>query len=303
MGLFSFGGSKSRSSSFSSSFDNLDAYGVDFGFNTSRSESASRGASSSLDRSRTSTDQNIAFEDVFARMFGRATNAADRAVDASGGVSDAAGLLFNSGTGVIDRLSGGGAGAEFLEGRLSGTDVADAQIGRLSTELERFLTEDANRAITSGGVAAGTFGGTRGEVREGIALRGATEALALGTTDILKNEQAARDSAAGVLLGSETDRGATALAGLPGLAGLAELGANAELSPLMALSGIIGPQTALTTSRGTSFGTSQSEQLSQALSEALGLNIGINQTTGRAGSTSESESTAKSKRIGFGFGE
>ena len=292
MGLFNFGGSKSASDSrsFSSSFDNLDSVGLDFGFNTSRSESA--GGGSSFSRS----GQEVAFADVFQELFGAAGGAAGRAAGGAGGVTSAANLLFNTGGDFLENLAGGGVGAEFLEGRLAGgSELADQQVGQLGSDLSRFLAEDVNPAITSGGVAAGTFGGTRGEVQRGVASRGASEAFVRGSTDIRQREQQSRDAIAGQLLGSETDRAATGLGALPNLFGLAEGGNLAELSPFLALSQILGPQLALTESEGGS------EQFSQALAEALGLNVGFNQTTGRAGSTSESTSRSRGTSFNLGF--
>jgi hypothetical protein len=298
MGLFSFGGSKSQSSSrsLSSSFDNLDSFG--FGFDTSTSASRSGGQSSSFDRSGSQSGQRVAFEDVFADLFGNAAGAA-AGID-TGNISGAANLLFNAGGGIIDDLQGGGIGAAALEERLANRDgLADQQIDQLGSDLQRFLSEDVSGAITSSGVQANTLGGSRGEVQAGIAERGAIEAFSRGSTDIRLADQASRDAIAGQLMASEAERGSTSLAALPQLFGLADAGAMAELSPLMALSQILGPQLALTESQSFGLGGSESSQFSEALAEALGLSL--DRTTGRAGSQSSSSSSSSSRSLSLGL--
>jgi hypothetical protein len=279
MGLFGIGGStsKSRSSSEASSFDNLDA----FGFNFARDVSSSRGGSSS--------SQSIAFQDVFSKLFGGASGAA-AGVDTSS-ISNAANLLFGKGGGFLEELGGGGAGARFLEDRLAGGDeLANEEIGLLESDIGRFLSETANPAITAGGVSAGTFGGSRGEVQRGIATRGATEAFARGATDIRARHRGETDRLATALAGDETARNATGLGALPGLFGLAEGGALADLSPFAALSQILGGPTVL------------SESESSQLAEALATQFGLDRTTGRAASRSTSSSSSSAKSFNLGFG-
>lgn len=289
---FGIGGSRSRSrsSSSSSSFDNLDASGFDIGFDTSTS--SSRGGGSSFDRSGSESSQRIAFEDVFANLFSQSFGAAG-GID-TGRISGAASLLFGAGGNLIQQLQDGGAGADYLETRLANRDgLAEAQVSQLGDDLARFLSEDVNPAITSGGVQARTMGGSRGEVQRGIAERGASEAFVRGATDIRLADQASRDAIAGNLMASESDRLATSLGSLPQLFGLAEAGTMSALSPFLALSQILGPQTALTES--SSFGEGGSEQFSEALAQALGFNFGANRTRGRAGSRSQSSSSSSSR--------
>jgi len=282
MGLFDFGGSKTRSQSTSrsSSFDNLDSSAFNFGVDASSSVAGSQGRTSS----------RVAFEDVFAQLFGGASGAAG-AIN-TGALTETANMLFSGGSSFLAGLQDGGAGANFLEDRLASRDgLADEQIGLLGDDISRFLAEDVNPAITSGGVAAGTLGGSRGEVQRGIASRGATEAFARGATDIRANEQAARDLIAQMLAGDETNRFTQGIGALPGLFGLAESGQFAGLSPFAALSQILGGPTVLT----------DSESSSSSLAESLGLNVGGSQSTGRAGSQSSSDSTSKTDSFSFGF--
>lgn len=269
---FGFGGSSSRSNSASasssnanaSSFDNLDSFG--FGGSDSRSR--------------------IAFEDVFANLFGGASDAA-RAVDTSG-LTSRANLLFSSGQSFLDDIGGGGVGREFLEGELANSDgLVGERIGQLGGDLGEFLNETILPAIKSSGVQAGTLGGGRGEVSKGIAAEGLIEEFARGSTAIRGAE---RDRLTGIASGLSADnlaRNSVGLDALPGLFGLAEGGAMAGLSPFAALASILGNQTVLQDSTARDFSSS----------------------TGRAGSesTSTSRSTSSSSSRGnsfnFGFGD
>lgn len=280
MGLFSIGGGKSStdSRSVSSSFDNLDSFGFNVGGNESVSSSGGRS---------TSTDQ-VAFEDIFARLFGGAEGAAG-GIDTSS-VTQAANSLFSSGGGFLASLSEGGAGSQALEDRLASRDgLADEQIELLGGDIEKFLSESILPGITSKGVAAGTLGGSRGEVSRGIAAEGALESFRRGATDIRVQDQAARDEIAGSLAQNEIGRAGSGLAALPGLFGLAEGGALADLSPFAMLSQILGGPTVL----------SSSEAENSALAESFGFDLGLDSTTGRAGSESESTTTSRSKNFNF----
>lgn len=275
---FGIGGSTSKQSSqsSSSSFDNLDQQGLNIG----GSQSSSIGQSSS--------SSSIAFEDVFAKLFGGASGAA-AGINTSA-ITDAANLLFGGGTNFLDQLAGGGAGAKFLEDRLAGSDqlVAD-QIGLLEEDIGRFLSETVNPAITGSGVQAGTLGGGRGEVQRGIASRGAAEAFAKGATDIRLGERARTDAIAQALASDETGRAGVGLNSLGDLLNLVTGGSLAGLEPFAALSQILGPATVLT--------DSQSSQSSQGTS----FDFGFDQTTGRAGSQSSSSSSGSSKSFDFGL--
>ncbi len=259
MGLFGIGGSSSRSqqSSSSSSFDFLDA--------------ASVGGSESA--------QRIAFQDVFANLFGNASQAAG-AVD-TGGLTRNANLLFGAGGGFLEQLSGGGAGSEFLEQQLAGSgDLVDQQIGQLGGDLSKFLGEEILPQIKASGVSAGTLGGGRGEVSKGIASEGLLREFARGATDIRGREQQRLTGIAQGLSQDQIARTTAGLGALPGLFGLAESGAMAGLSPFAALSGILGGPTTLQDS--SSFDASTQ--------------------TGRAGSQSRSQGSSRSNSFNFGFG-
>lgn len=338
MGLFDFGGSKqsssSQSTSRSSSFDNLDRLAFNLGLN--RSQSSSFGQSSSAassfgvsgsdarsrarsgGSSRSLSSQDVFGADTFRSLFGQAEGAA-AGVD-PGQISDAASLLFSSGTGFLESLGQGGEGASFLRDRINDPGIGDARVDQLRADVTEFLEEGAFRAAKSSGVAAGTFGGDRTRVQLNEALEQGADAIARGSVDIRSAEQDARDRAAGLLAQDETARSVAGLGGASDLIGLAETGALASFAPLGAFSSVIGPATALTQagSVGSQFGASDSisssfgrqgsqsvsQSLQRALSDAFGFDFGFDETTGRAGSSSFSQSTSESKgkSASFGFG-
>lgn len=286
MGLLGFGGSKSKSSSssVSSSFDNLDSFGFNFGQTGSDSLSTSRSGSTSRSR--------IAFEDIFQNLFSGASATA-AGID-TGALSGAANLLFSSGGGFLDNLRGGGAGADYLENELSrSSSLVDEQIGALSGDLGKFLNETILPGIKSSGVQAGTLGGGRGEVAKGIASEGLISEFAKGSTNIRLAERARLSGIANDLAANELARSTSGLSALPGLFDLASGGTMASLSPLLALSQILGGPTVLSDSDSSSF--------SDSLASSFGLDFGLDSTTGRAGSSSRSSSSSSSKSFNLGF--
>ena len=279
--IFNIGGSKasssSQSESSSSSFDNMDASSFDFGMNSSRSG----GSSSSSSR--------IAFEDIFAQMFGGAAGAA-AGID-TGVTSSAANMLFSSGLGFIDELGGGGAGRDFLAGQMNDSgEIVDSQIDQLGTDIGKFLSDKVNPAIKSSGIQAGSLGGSRGEVQRGMAADSALQEFVRGSTGIRASERDRMTGIASGIMGSDAARNQSALSMLPSLFGLAESGAMASLSPFAMLSQILGPQTVLTDSE------------SSQLAESLGINMGGSSTVGRAASESSSTSSSESSSMSFSGG-
>ncbi len=143
MGLFSVGGSRSKSQSTgsSSSIDAARSGSISGGQSVGGSESA----------------QSIAFEDVFARLFGGAEGAAG-GLDPSM-LSGAANQLFSGGMGFLEQLSGG-ADTEFLQSRLSGeSPILGEQIDALGEDIGQFFNEQILPGISSEAIAGGGLGG------------------------------------------------------------------------------------------------------------------------------------------------
>lgn len=278
MALFSFGGSKQRSQS--SSLD------LGYGYQGSTSESGSFGESSSVSGGRSS--QRIAFEDIFADLFGNASSAAGRVAQMAPGLTDQANMLFSGGLGFLDALGGG---SEFLEQRVSGeSPVLDEQIAALGSDLGEFFREELNPAIRSRGVATGTLGGGR----QGVAQAEAAEAVARefqrGAVGLRTADVAARDAAAKALLQSRIQGAGIGLSAIPGLFGVARGGFGAELAPFSALAQILGGPTVLTESE--QFGRASSSDIAGAFSQAFGEDFQYG----------KSQSSSSGRSFSFGFG-
>jgi len=269
MGLFSFGGSKTQSQTS----------GAASAFDVSRSGSVSSGVSAGGSESA----QRVAFEDIFARLFGGAEGAAS-GLDPSM-LSQTANQLFSGGTEFLDALSGG-ADTDFLQARLSGeSPVLGEQIDALGEDVGRFFNEQILPGITSEAIAGGGLGGGRQGVAEGLAAQGAGREFQRGATALRGADIAQRDQAA-ALLGQNRIAGAEAgLSQLGGLAGLAEFGFGAELAPFERLAAILGGPTVL----GDSTSFSSAEDFARAFSESFGA------------SQSKTRSTSTSKAISIGF--
>lgn len=256
-----------------------------FGIGGSSSRSSSSSSSfDNLDSSSFSvgergSEQNIAFEELFSNLFGGASAAASGIQ--TGGLATAANQLFGAGGGFLSSLESGGAGGDFLRNRLSDSDaLADEQVDILGEDINQFLTESVLPGINQTGISAGTFGGTRGEVARGTAGAGAVREFRRGATDIRSRERAQTDSIASQLLTSNTEQARTGIGGLSDVLGLAESSAFADLSPFAALAQILGDPT--------------------VLGDSFGFDVAGSESTGRAGS--ESESSSRSRSFNFAPG-
>lgn len=269
MGLFNFGGSRSssRSSGRSSSLD------------FSRSDSRSGGFS----ESGSGASQRVAFEDVFARLFGGAEGAAT-GLDPSI-VTDTANQLFNTGTDFLNGL-GGDAGSDYLDRRLSGAESnVDEQIALLGEDIGRFFSEEINPAISSEAIAAGGFGGGRQGVAQGIAAARAGEEFRRGAAAIRAGDVAARDRIAEGVSRTDLERRGLGLSAMPSLLGLRETAFSAGLQPYERLASILGAPTVL----GESSSFSTAADFARAWSESFGR------------SESRTDSRSSGGSISFGF--
>jgi len=258
---FGFGGSTSTSQSQSESFEQ------------SQSRSGSGGASQST------SEQSIAFEDVFARLFGSAEGAA-AGLDPSM-LTEAANQLFSSGSGFMANI-GGDRGTAYLENRLSSDNpVLQEQIDLLGEDLGRFFEEELNPAITSQAVGGGQLGGGRQGVAQGRAISEVSDRFTRGATALRAGDISARDAAAGTLAGNAISGAQVGLGGIPALAGAADLGFSAALAPSERLAAILGGPTVLGSSQSSaadwaaawsnSFGRSSASSTSEGRSFSLGF--------------------------------
>src|SRR5690606_40238793 len=208
MAIFSFGGSKSRSSSQSISEAG--------GYSTGRSVS---GLTSSSDALYTgggiSRSTQSVYADEFLRMlYGGATGATMRAAALAPQFAESARALFTGGIQFLDQLRGG-AGAEYLQSRLDGDGLAEERIALLSEDVGRFLRTEALPSIQSRAISAYGLGGARQGLAEGRAIEGVTREFQRGATEIRMQEQAARDAIASQLMAGEQSAAAAGLSALP----------------------------------------------------------------------------------------
>lgn len=271
--MFGIGGSSSKSSSEASSY----------GYTGSRSDSLSTQQGSS--RSGSSSSQDIAFKDLFARLYGGAASAAG---GISGeGVKSAGDMLFSGGLGFLEALQGGDA-ALYLRDRVNGSSgVLDEQIGALKEDLGSFFRDELNPAITSQAVGGGQLGGGRQGVSQGIAVGKVSQEFQRGATALRSADQAQRDTAARDLFSLSNQGAAAGLSAIPGLLDTKSRAEMASLAPYQALAGILGGPTVL--GESSSFGESSSEAVARSISESFGEDF----------SQSKSKGKSKSGSIGF----
>ena len=259
--MFGFGGSVSSSSSQSTSFDQSESGSVSGGFGVAGS------------------NQNIAFEDVFARLFGGAEGAA-AGLDPSM-LTEAANTLFSGGFDVMSGL-GADAGSQYMQDRLaSDNPVLEDQIGLLGEDLGKFFNDELLPGITSEAVGGGQLGGGRQGVAQGRAVDAVGEQFTRGATALRAGDIAARDATAGALAGNHLAGIGTYLQGIPGLAGVADMGFAAGMQPYERLAAILGGPTALTSSFSSSgdfaraYSSSYGESQATSESSSAALSMGF----------------------------
>lgn len=258
---FGIGGSTSKSSSSSSSFDSSSSISGSEGFGKSSSE------------------QSIAFEDIFARLFGGAEGVAG-GLDPSM-LTDAANQLFNSGSAFLQGI-GNDQGTQFLQDRLSGENqVLEDQINLLGQDLSNFFNEELLPGITSKAVDGGQLGGGRQGVAQGKAISEVGKQFTRGSVALRSADITARDNAAATLSGNSISGASVGLGGLGPLEGVADLGFSAGIAPYERLAAILGGPTVLSSS------SSSSADWARALSQSYGE------------STAKSKSSSKSLSVGF----
>lgn len=302
-----FGLSGSRSESRSTGRSSSSSFS--FGSSQSRQGSISGGVSGgrsvagSEDRasSRAQSGQQVAFEDVFARLFGGAEDVAAN-LDTSL-LTQASNQLYSGGTEFLAGL-GGDAGTDYLTQRLAGGDgVLQGQLDLLQSDIGELFREELLPGITSEAVGRGQLGGGRQGVAQGQAAEAAAEAFTQGATELRTRDQAQRDAIAGGVADRAISGAQIGLAGLPGLLQIAEGGMTAQTAPLQFLASILGDQTVLTES------TSQSESQGQSFSNAMdfarqfaeSFGFSSSQDVARSRSQSRTDSVSSSGSFGIGF--
>lgn len=261
------------------------------GFNVATSFGDTGSASTSTSAGQSTSSQDVFLSNLFSQIYGGAAGAA-AGIDTNN-VATAASSLFSGGLDFLKKL-GGGAGADALAARAGDTSGRDAQLDTLKTQLGDFFNTQLVPGITSRGVSTGTLGGARDAVEISQAAKTVAGQFSTGASNIISQDQAQRDAAAGKL-GDLTNSGAAAgLSSLQALLGIAQGGQTAGLLPYQLLSQILGSPTVL--------GQSQSSQVAEALSSSFGeqgsTSYGFNTGT----SHQESQGTGSGFSIAGGIG-
>ena len=144
--------------------------------------------------------------------------------------------LGQQGQGFINQLGQAGQGLN----QFIGQGTTDQQIAGVQGVAQNFLNQNLNQ-ISGTSNLAGQFGGGRQSTAEGAAIGQASAGLGGVTSQILAQDIARRQQAAG-LQGTQQLAGAQAqLGGLGNLFGLAQGGLAGQFGGLGLLAGLIGP--------------------------------------------------------------
>lgn len=299
--MFGLSGSKSRSSSTGVSNSTSFSFGNSGSLQGSQSSSVSGGSSvaGSSDQATARSNQTLAFEDVFSRLFGNAEGVAGN-LDTSL-LTQASNQLFAGGTDFLSSI-GGDVGTSFLTDRLgAGNDVLNGQLDLLQSDIGDLFREELLPGITSEAVAAGQLGGGRQGVAQAGAADAAAEAFTRGAVDLRTRDQAQRDAIAQGIAGRSIEGAQVGLAGMPGLLNIAQGGITAQTAPMQFLASILGDKSILTDSSSQSTGQSFSNAMDFARSLAESFGSSFSQDRAGSQSSSRTQSNSSSNSFGIGF--
>lgn len=290
--MFGLSGSKSSSSSSSSATgraeDWTQASSIAGGYQGS--ESLSSGASQSYGVSQ----DRLAFEDMYKKLYGGAAGAAE-GMASNPFLSDTANQLFQSGQSILGNLQND-AGSNYLASILTSNEGVDEQIGLLGQDLGKFLNEQAMPSARRNASLSGQLGGSRQGVAESAAIDQTLQQFARGSAEIRSQNMARQAMAASQLSQQDLAAAQIGLVGNEQQYGLAQQGFMSQLSPYAALASIYGDKTTL----GSSLQTSSSYD--SAIAKAFGEDFSASQQTGYGYDFSDAKSKSKSSSGSFGIG-
>lgn len=209
--------------------------------------------------SSSSSSQSIFESDIFARLFGDASNIAGN-INTSG-LTEAANQLFSGGQDFLSDLQSISAGedvsGEFLSSRISGEGgFVDENIAALGEDLGQFFSEELLPGITSQAVGGGQLGGGRQGVAQGKAIESVGREFRRGSLDIRNADLRERTAAASSLSASRTSAAEAGLVGAQQQFDLANAATLAPFSPFLTLAQILGDPTTLSESESQAEGKS-----------------------------------------------
>ena len=213
------------------------------------------GVSASTSSSQSSSSQSVFQGDIFAQLFGNASNIAG-GIDTSG-LTDAANQLFTSGSGFLGDLQELSAGTDvsgqFLSDRISGEGgFVDENIAALGEDLGQFFNEQLLPGITSEAVGGGQLGGGRQGVAQGKAIESVGREFRRGSLDIRNQDLRERTEAARTLSAQRLSASQAGLTGAQQQFDLANAATLTPFSPFLTLAEILGTPTVLGESQSTS---------------------------------------------------
>lgn len=213
------------------------------------------GIGGSKSSSKSSSSQEVFQANLFRSLFESASNVAGT-ID-TGGLTDAANDLFSSGSsflGDLQEISGGDdVSGQFLSDVVSGgSGLVDENIAALSEDLGQFFNEELLPGITSEAVGGGQLGGGRQGVAQGKAVESVGREFRRGSLEIRNQDLRQRQDAARTLSAQRLSASQAGLTGAQQQFDLANAATNAPFSPFLTLAQILGSPTTLTESESSS---------------------------------------------------
>ncbi len=138
------------------------------------------------------------------------------------------GRLDRAGTAYEDIIGGRSPGAGYMQQRLSeGNPYLEGAITGYGEDIARNLAQNILPELRSGGVAAGSPGGSRSYIAQGLAAQGAQREFARGANQMRLQDLAQTDALAG-------QYSAMQMAAAQGMTGLTEASYNLGMAPYSA---------------------------------------------------------------------
>lgn len=251
-----------------------------YGYSGSESSDVSRSASNAVSGGQSQTNQNIAFEDFYRRLYSGATGAANSVAMQAPELRTAASQLFTGGSQFLQSL-GENAGTNYMEDRLNNASPVEDIIAAMRSDSAALFNEELNPAITSRAVAGGMLGGGRQGVAQGVAQAAVNRDFTRQAAELRYADVAAKDSMAANIANNSIAAASTGLGALPGMLDILERGQNAELAPYSNLAAILGGPTALTTSSASDYSRSISQSAADAFSRSFGEQTATSSSSSR----------------------
>lgn len=238
---------------------------------TSDSSSFGLSGSQSGDISSGSSSQDIAFSDLYSKLFGGATDSAMAGIASGPQLGAAAKGLFSGGLDLFDNLQGQDIGSSYMTERLgSQNPVLQQQIDALGGDASKLFREQLMPQITQSGVESGTLGNDRQGIAEAQGMDYVTQEFLKNATNLRANDVNQRDAIAAQIAGNTLQGASTGLGALPTLMDTLinstspELGIYANLSKILGGPTVLGKSQSVAQAFSTSFGQQGSRSNSQS---------------------------------------